>query len=87
MSHPRVEVVLPGTTTEDIQNWASRVEVENPINFRAPYVALEITREMFMGVELTFVSDSGPVFSLAIFADQPTEKEREIMEGRVEGAS
>lgn len=81
---PRVEVVIPGATSEDLLMWASNTEENNPVTtgvepFR-PGVDLNITDRPFMGVELTFVAGDRPVFALTLFADIPNEKEREIMQ-------
>jgi hypothetical protein len=70
---PRVEFDLPGTTTDELRRWAQRIEVENPIG-------LVITDQPLAGVELSFVMDQRPVFTLAIFATHLTNEEKQIME-------
>lgn len=89
--HPRTEIVLPGATSEELRQWAGNVETENPVTsgiepFR-PGVDLIVSDEPFMGVELTFMAGKNPVFTLAIFADIPTEEEREIMDTENVGAA
>lgn len=80
----RIERVLPGATSEELRAWALGLQEMNPISdgiapFR-PGIGLIITDEPFMGVELTFMAGRNEVFTLALFADIPNEKEREIME-------
>lgn len=80
---PRAELVIPGSTSEDLLMWASNTEENNPVTrglepFR-PAVDLTITDRPFMGVELTFTAGGRPIFTLALFSDLPTEEERAIM--------
>jgi hypothetical protein len=81
---PRVEFDLPGTTTDELRRWAQRIEVENPIGVGfapfAPVTGLVITDQPLAGVELSFVMDQRPVFTLAIFATHLTNEEKQIME-------
>lgn len=82
--HPRTEIVLPGSTSEELHVWAENITEANPVSmgiepFR-PGIDLEITDKPFMGVELTFMAGKSPVFTLAIFADVPTNEERDIMD-------
>lgn len=80
----RIERTIPGATTEELRAWALGLQDMNPITdghppFR-PSVGLVITDEPFMGVELTFMAGRSELFVLALFADIPTEREKEIME-------
>lgn len=81
---PRQEIVIPGATSDDLLMWASNTEENNPVTTGAgpfrPSVDLTITDRPFMGVELTFIAGDKPIFAIALFADIPTEEEREIME-------
>lgn len=82
---PRAEIVLPNTTTEDLQVWAANVLSENPISVGSgpysPGLELEVEQRLFMGIELTFRSGERKVFTLALFSDSPTaEEEAKMME-------
>lgn len=83
MSAERVELELPGVTTEELRAWASNVAGANPINSTLTSdegLELRITDLQFMGVELTFMCEDRALLTLALFADHPNEQEREIME-------
>jgi len=75
---------MPGTTTEDLRLWAESVELQNPIGIGfepfAPRVIATISDHPFAGVEITFEAGDQPIFTLALFATQLTEGEKEIME-------
>lgn len=80
----RVELVLPGATSDELVVWAAALQELNPIStgvepFR-PAVGLLHVDETFMGIELVFMAGRRPLLTLALFADLPNEKEREIME-------
>lgn len=79
----RIERTIPGATTEDLANWAHRIEETNPVThgfppFR-PKVGVVLTDQPFMGIELTFMAGRRELFVLALFADIATEKETEVM--------
>ncbi|QKO02823.1 hypothetical protein SEA_KELCOLE_71 [Microbacterium phage Kelcole] len=89
--HPRAEIVLPGSTSDELQAWAENVTEANPISMGIPPFRpsghLTLSDRPFMGVELTFATGDKPVFTLAIFADIPTNEEREIMQDSTEAVS
>lgn len=81
---PRQEIVIPGSTTDELVTWAENITEANPISsgippFR-PSGHLAISDRLFMGVELTFTTGDKPVFTLAIFADIPNTDEEQIMQ-------
>lgn len=80
----QAEVHLPGVTSDDLRLWAQNVTASNPIGAGdtpfTPSLNLDITDYPFMGVELTFQSERGQLFTLALFAQVPNEKEQETME-------
>ena len=86
-----VSVTIPGSTSEDLRNWAGRIEVENPISYdmedRFPTAGINITYQPFMGVELTLAAAGRPLLVLSLFADRPTEEERAVLEAHNDGTA
>lgn len=84
MNGPTVEIQVPGATSDDIRVWANNIAEANPIatgdNDFTPTVNLDVTDYPFMGVELMIQSERRHLLTLVLFADRPTEKEKEIME-------
>lgn len=79
----RVEITIPGATTKDLAAWADPLQSLNPITngfppFR-PAVGWVITDQPFMGIEITCMAGKTVVAVLTLFADVPTEEEKEIM--------
>lgn len=89
--HQEVTVNVPGATSEDLRNWAGRIEVENPISYdglgHKPTCGINVTDHPFMGVELTLAADGRPLLTLTLFGDRPNDEERKIMETENDGTA
>lgn len=81
----RVEVDLPNTRSADLRQWAENITEANPVSWDGVNaIEMWVTDQPFMGVELTFTTrhQAGvprELFTLALFATVPTEREKEIM--------
>lgn len=80
----RIEVLVPGATSRDLRVWANNIAEANPITSEptsfTPTVNLDVTDYPFMGVELAIQSERQQLLVIALFAQIPNEKEKEVMQ-------